>query len=115
MDTRILAAAYRDDVFRRFVTSYAFNAFVEGMSRAVALFLPTSRVVSPEDRKRNPIPPVSREASQSLAVGLGGYLNPAIEGHFKTGQRRTPIPDRHAHRVDQPGRPWTRAANRKKN
>ena len=49
------------------------------------------------------------------SLSLGGHLDPAIEGHFKTGQRRTPIPDRHAHRVDQPGRPWTRTANRKKN
>jgi hypothetical protein len=67
VDARILAAAHRD-VFGSFVGVVTSNALVEGMSRAVALFLPTSRVVPPEDPKPNPIPPVVRDESRSLAV-----------------------------------------------
>jgi hypothetical protein len=65
VDQRILAVAHRD-AFRSFVNSMTFNVFVEGMIRAVALFLPTSRVVVPlEDRKTT-----RQEAPRSIAGPL---------------------------------------------
>jgi hypothetical protein len=90
VDARILAAAHRA-VFSNFVSSVTLSALIEGMRCAVAVFLPTSRVVSPEGRKASPIVPVLVQREEH--AGFGAV--PSTPGRHRLRHRRRRKPWRY--------------------